>query len=104
MPPRRQGTSGDPRSQRSPLRDMPSHARSYKRAALSALATLLACVGVAVATSQPQAHAATIPGLQQQISAGQGNVSSLSGTYNAASGHLSQIDSAIASLEQRLSR
>jgi murein DD-endopeptidase MepM/ murein hydrolase activator NlpD len=81
---------------------MPSHARSYKRAVGAALATLGASLGVALSGSQPVARAASIGGLQQQINAGQGNVSSLSGAFGAASGRVSQLDSAISGLEQRL--
>lgn len=80
---------------------MPSHARSYKRAVCGALATLLACLGVALATSRT-ARGASIGGLQQQISSGQSNVSSLSGAFNAASGRVSQLDSAISGLERKL--
>jgi murein DD-endopeptidase MepM/ murein hydrolase activator NlpD len=81
---------------------MPSHARSYKRAVGAALATLVACLGAALTSSRPVARAASIGGLQQQISAGQSSVSSLSGAFGSASGRVSQIGSAISGLEQRL--
>jgi murein DD-endopeptidase MepM/ murein hydrolase activator NlpD len=50
----------------------------------------------------PVAWGASIPGLQHQINAGQGNVSSLSGTFGAAAGRVSRLDSAISGLEHRL--
>ncbi len=55
-----------------------------------------------VASGGAVAHAATIGGLQQQISSGQSTVSSLSGALGSASGRVNQIQSSLSSLEQQL--
>ncbi len=72
--------------------------RRFAPLAFAVLATLL------LSSSSPPATAASIGGIQQQITAGQGNVSSLSGAVKAASGHLGQLDSSIAALAGRIAR
>ena len=64
------------------------------------------CGGGAVVLEpdSPPARAASIGQLQQQIHAGQGHVSSLSGAVKSASGRLAQLDSNIAALARRLAR
>jgi murein DD-endopeptidase MepM/ murein hydrolase activator NlpD len=66
---------------------------------------LLAALGViGVIWISASAHAATTGQLQQQISAGQGKISSLSSAVGAASHHLAQLNSSIASLQGQISR
>ena len=50
------------------------------------------------------ARAASVGQLQQQIRAGQGHVSALSGAVKAASGRISQLSASIATLSRRLDR
>lgn len=71
------------------------------RIALVATGVLLA-IAWAVALRSPGAHAASIGALQQQISNGQGKISTLSGALNATSAHLSQLNASIASLQSKL--
>ena len=71
-----------------------------------AVAVVLACGGVAAGlqlASSP-ARAASIGQLQQQISAGRGHVSALSGAVKSASGRVAQLDSNLAALARRLAR
>jgi murein DD-endopeptidase MepM/ murein hydrolase activator NlpD len=64
------------------------------------------CGGSAVwlDSSPTPARAASVGQLQQQISAGQGHVSALSGAVKSASGRLAQLDANIAALARRLAR
>jgi murein DD-endopeptidase MepM/ murein hydrolase activator NlpD len=55
-------------------------------------------------SSSTPARAASVGQLQQQISAGQGHVSALSGAVKSASGRLAQLDANIAALARRLAR
>ncbi len=55
-------------------------------------------------SSPTPARAASVGQLQQQISAGQGHVSALSGAVKSASGRLAQLDANIAALARRLAR
>jgi murein DD-endopeptidase MepM/ murein hydrolase activator NlpD len=67
------------------------------------LATLLLlALAWAGALRSPGAHAASIGQLQQQISAGQGQISTLSGQLSATSAHLSQLNGSIAALESKI--
>ncbi|MBV8220273.1 MAG: peptidoglycan DD-metalloendopeptidase family protein [Solirubrobacterales bacterium] len=59
---------------------------------------------VALTSSSPVARAASAGQLQQKISAGQGRISSLSGTVGAASRRVGQLDANIATLAARLDR
>ena len=69
------------------------------------LALLGVCaVAVGLSSSAPAARAATVDQLKQRITAGQGRVSSLSGTVRGASGRIGQLDANIAALASRLSR
>jgi len=63
---------------------------------------LLLALVWAVALRSPGAHAASIGQLQQQISSGQGRVSTLSGQLSTTAAHLSQLNASIASLESRI--
>ena len=74
--------------------------RLARRASLTVTASLL--TAGALFASGP-AGAASIPQLQQRISAGQSRISSLSGTLSTTSNHLSQLNSGIAALQQRIS-
>ena len=67
-------------------------------------AALALLAALALAIDSPSSHAASQSQLQQQISAGQGKVSSLQDQVNAASGRLGQLDSSIGGLEARISR
>jgi len=66
----------------------------------------LACGGGAawLGSASTPAQAASVGQLQQQISAGQGHVSALSGAVKSASGRLAQLDANIAALARRLAR
>jgi murein DD-endopeptidase MepM/ murein hydrolase activator NlpD len=55
-------------------------------------------------TRAPTARAASQSQLQQQISAGQSQISSLSGAVSAASGHLAQLNSSISGLQGQIAR
>ena len=82
-------------SRRSPFTDV-------VRGPLAAL--ILLAVAVGLSSSSPVARAASVGQLQHRISAGQGRISSLSGTVRVASGRLGQLDASIATLAGRLSR
>ncbi|HSC02719.1 MAG TPA: hypothetical protein VLC49_05350, partial [Solirubrobacteraceae bacterium] len=71
-----------------------------------AVLVVLACGGAAarLELASSPARAASIGRLQQQITAGQGHVSALSGAVKSASGRLAQLDSNIAALARRLAR
>jgi peptidoglycan hydrolase CwlO-like protein len=71
-----------------------------------AVLVALVCGGVIAIVELPStpARAASIGQLQQQIRAGQGHVSSLSGAVKAASGRLGQLDASISALARRLTR
>jgi murein DD-endopeptidase MepM/ murein hydrolase activator NlpD len=84
---------------------MTSLRRPSTRALRALVAASLACVAGAIwIAGIPAADAASSGQLQQQISAGQSRISSLSGTVSAASSRISQLQSAIAPLEARLAR
>jgi murein DD-endopeptidase MepM/ murein hydrolase activator NlpD len=84
---------------------MPSLRRSPTRAVCAAVILLLGGGLVALAlTRLSVARAASIGQLQQQISAGQNQISGLSGAVSAASGRLNQLNSSISVLEQRIAR
>ncbi len=74
--------------------------------AACALLVALVCAGAATKLdlAPTPARAASIGQLQQQISAGQGHVSALSGAVSAASGRINQLNASIAALSRRLSR
>jgi murein DD-endopeptidase MepM/ murein hydrolase activator NlpD len=66
---------------------------------------MLASVATAwLLTRSPVARAASQGQLQQQISAGQSRISSLSGAVGAASGQLARLNAGISSLQRRISR
>jgi peptidoglycan hydrolase CwlO-like protein len=71
-----------------------------------AVLVALVCVGGATGleSASTPARAASVGQLQQQISAGQGHVSALSGAVKSASGRLGQLDANIAALARRLTR
>jgi murein DD-endopeptidase MepM/ murein hydrolase activator NlpD len=74
-------------------------------AACAVLVALLAGLSaLGLSSSSPTAKAASIGQLQQQISAGRGHVSALSGAVHAASGRIGQLDASLAALGRRLSR
>ena len=63
------------------------------------------CIGaICLSARSPIARAASTGRLQQQISAGQSRISSLSGALSAASSRLGQLNSNIASLQGRIAR
>ena len=69
------------------------------------VALVLALAGVVrLGFGSVPAEGASVGALQHQISAGQGDVSTLSGAVNSASGRIGQLDASIASLARRLSR
>jgi murein DD-endopeptidase MepM/ murein hydrolase activator NlpD len=73
-------------------------ARAAFAAGVAAAAALALTIGPSASSAASQAQ------LQQQISAGQNNVSALSGAVSAESGRLSRLDSSISSLEAQISR
>jgi murein DD-endopeptidase MepM/ murein hydrolase activator NlpD len=82
---------------------MPSVPRPSKTAACAAILAvpaLILCAGLALRSGN--ARATSIGQLQQQISAGRGEVSALAGQVGAYSNHLAQLDGSIAGLEHRL--
>jgi murein DD-endopeptidase MepM/ murein hydrolase activator NlpD len=79
-------------------------ARSNRAARVTFVAGLALLAALVLAIDSPTSHAASSGQLQQQISAGQGKVSALSGQVSAASGHLSQLDSSISALQARISK
>jgi murein DD-endopeptidase MepM/ murein hydrolase activator NlpD len=82
---------------------MPSLRRPYTRAVCALLAGLLVSVGiVGVLSRSPAARAASQGQLQQQIGAGQSQISGLAGALQATSSHLAQLNASIASLEHRI--
>jgi murein DD-endopeptidase MepM/ murein hydrolase activator NlpD len=84
---------------------MPSLRRPSNHALGALAAAMLASAVVAILVAAiPAANAASSGQLQQQISAGQGRISSLSGAVSAASGRISQLESTIVPLEARLAR
>jgi murein DD-endopeptidase MepM/ murein hydrolase activator NlpD len=84
---------------------MPSLRRPSLRAACAISAALFICaVGAWLISRSPVARAASVGQLQQQISAGQGQVSSLAGAVGAASSRLAQLNASIASLQSRIAR
>ena len=69
------------------------------------MAVLVGCAGMLVLLPRtPIASAASAGQLQQQISAGAGRVSHLSGAVGSASDHLAQLRSSIAGLQARIAR
>jgi peptidoglycan hydrolase CwlO-like protein len=82
---------------------MPSVHRPPTRA-LSAAALLAMCAVAAVlwASSTAPARAASAASLHHQISSGQNQINGLSSVVKAASGHVSQLGSAIAGMQRRL--
>ncbi len=84
---------------------MPSRRRSFTDAAHATLAALAVCAATfSLSPSSPVARAASVGRLKQQISAGQGHVSSLRGSVRAASGRVTELDASIAALASRLTR
>src|SRR3984893_11791084 len=84
---------------------MPSLRRPSNHALRALAAAILAsAAGAILVAAIPAAHAASSGQLQQQISAGQGRRSSLSGAVSAASGRISQLESTLVPLEARLAR
>jgi murein DD-endopeptidase MepM/ murein hydrolase activator NlpD len=79
--------------------------RPFTHVACAALVALV-CGGAAarLELASSPARAASIGQLQQQIHAGQGHVSALSGAVKSASGRLGQLDANIAALARRLAR
>ncbi len=77
-----------------------------RRSTHAVCAVLVACAAVAATLllTRTPARAASAGQLQQQISAGQGQIQGLEGAVSAASSRLSQLDSNIAGLEARISR
>jgi murein DD-endopeptidase MepM/ murein hydrolase activator NlpD len=73
-------------------------------AAYGALVTLAVAAAVLLGLQliPSPARAASIGQLQQQITAGQGHISSLSGAVRSASGRIGQLDASIAALAARL--
>ena len=83
---------------------MPGPRKRNLRLAFAASAAALLCLAAGWLTTRSPAHAASVGGLQQQISAGQGTISDLAGAVSAASGRLSELRSSIAGLEQQIAR
>jgi septal ring factor EnvC (AmiA/AmiB activator) len=67
-------------------------------------ALAICAVAVGLSSSAPVASAASVGQLQNRISAGQGQISSLSGTVHTATDRIHQLDASIAALGRRLSR
>jgi murein DD-endopeptidase MepM/ murein hydrolase activator NlpD len=82
---------------------MLSARRSKPVAAAAGVVLVLAWVAIALLVSPPPSDGADIGGLQQQINAGQGTISSLDNAVSAASGRLAALGSSIASLQRKLS-
>src|SRR5436305_1966565 len=80
---------------------MPVLSRRYTHAVC---AMMLACSVGALVLAHSRARAASVGQLQQQISAGQGQIQNLAGAVSAASSRLAQLDSSISTLEHRLDR
>ena len=84
---------------------MLSFRRPHPHLLCALLTAMILCLGVALlATGSPAARAANIGQLQQQISAGQGQISSLSGALGAVSNRLGQLNGSIAALESQIAR
>ncbi|MHB8657736.1 MAG: murein hydrolase activator EnvC family protein [Solirubrobacteraceae bacterium] len=81
-----------------------SPTRTPSRLILSALAVTAAVAVTLAPTALPGARAASIGQLQQQISAGQSQISNLAGAVGAASSRIGQLNNSIASLQAQLSR
>ena len=79
--------------------------RPFTHAACAALVAAL-CAGAAakLELAPTPARAASIGQLQQQIRAGQGHVSALSGAVKAASSQIAQLGASIATLTRRVNR
>jgi peptidoglycan hydrolase CwlO-like protein len=69
-----------------------------------AVVTLVALAAALVALRPASARAVSVGQLQQQISAGQSNVSALAGAVGVYSSRLAQLDASISQLENRISR
>jgi peptidoglycan hydrolase CwlO-like protein len=83
---------------------MLSRPRPFTNAARSTLAALAICAAtVGLSSRLPAARAVGVGQLQQKITSGRGQISSLQGTVRAASGHVAQLDAGIAVLARRLS-
>ncbi len=80
---------------------MPALSRRYLHVAFAALG---ACVVVVLLVSHSRARAASVGALQQQISAGQGQVQNLAGAVDAVTRRLTQLNSSIAGMEARIAR
>ena len=80
---------------------MHSLIRPYTRAVCALLLGLALSGAILIATN---ARAASTGQLQQQIGAGQSQISGLAGALGAASSRLAQINASIAALEARISR
>ena len=83
---------------------MPSLQRSTLRAVCAISAALLIATAGVVTGARSTVADVNVPQLQQQISAGQSRISSLSGALSAASSRLGQLNSNIASLQGRIAR
>ena len=84
---------------------MPSAKSPSSRAAGAILATVTAVVMCALlGGGSPLARAASTGRLQQQISAGQGRVSALSGAVSAADQRANELAASAASMEPQISR
>ncbi len=84
---------------------MHSLRRQPTRVVCALLVVLTGCLAaVLLVTRSPAARAASQGQLQQQISAGQSRISSLSGAVGAASSRLGKLNSSISALQVRLSR
>lgn len=80
---------------------MLSSSRRYTRAACAAL---IACVALVGLVAHSSARAEGVGQLQQQISAGQGQIQGLAGAVGSASARLGQLDGSIATLEAQIAR
>jgi murein DD-endopeptidase MepM/ murein hydrolase activator NlpD len=79
--------------------------RPFTPVACAVLVALICAGAIAgLGSDSPPARAASVGQLRNQISAGKGHVSALSGAVRAASGRLGQLNASIAALARRLSR
>ncbi|MBV9465465.1 MAG: peptidoglycan DD-metalloendopeptidase family protein [Solirubrobacterales bacterium] len=84
---------------------MHSSRRQLIRAAGATLtASVIALAAVFASAGSPVAHAASAGSLQQQISAGQSQISSLAGAVSAANGRLAQLNGSIAALQGQIAK
>jgi murein DD-endopeptidase MepM/ murein hydrolase activator NlpD len=82
---------------------MPRPIRSYQRTFVARLGVLILAAWVAALSSRPSsAHAASLGGLQQQISKSKGTVSGLAGAVSAASAQVNHLGNSISALEAQI--